>query len=221
MIKIDNIEVYGWQAAVRGMRNPKNSWDKSDSGWSFDLDMDMDSKRPIGYVNWEIGKADHELMMKLVKGGSVHAKFRRMITVTMDITAPLYWVSELDTYKVGTVRNSCSFMHRGVSKPFSIEDFSFHYPSGKVLDIWRDVVDTLNELREHYLATKDETIFQQIRCLLPSGYMQRFTWQANYEVLANIYASRKNHRLDEWREFCRIMKEQLPYSELFTGEEDG
>jgi hypothetical protein len=147
-----------------------------------------------------------------------------MINVTMDITAPIYWVAELDTYKVGTVRNSCSFMHRGLSKEFELADFSTHidkdspdvtYACGLPIH-WYELINELNLLREEYLKTKDERLFQQIRCYLPSGYNQKFTLQLNYEVLTNIYKSRRNHKLDEWRDFC-IWIETLPYSELITG----
>ena len=434
MIKVENVEVVGWEHAIRGMRNAKNSWDKSDSGYcQRDLLRDCttcvhkDHNYPACYSRFDIGPNDYELMMKLAKAGTDHRKFMRMITVYLDITAPLYWLAELDTYKIGVVRNSCSFMHKGVSKPFEIADFSIkderiyhiltplkkktyelqypyetdeykifsdhngrtyrvykngfviregfdytdNYGSGrtrhfddseatiyqnregyfviklsgrdgghmllhrliakmwceqpegcnqvnhidgdkgnncaenlewvtakenmkKAVDtglhdelkglhhkyllwknwtsviptekrmefkmdymkgmthkelaekwditptqannirsvmkksenddlfqeayIWDNILNQLNYLRSLYLETKDEKIFQEIRCLLPQGYMQRSTYKMNYEVLANIYKSRKNHRLDEWRDFCKWI-ESLPYSELITGEE--
>lgn len=201
MIKFDNVEVTGFEAAIRGMRNPLNSWDKSDSDFKTNT----------------LGENDYKLAMKLAKAGTDHRKFMRMVNVTVDITAPLYWISELDTYKVGTVRNSCSFMHKGISKPFQITDFSTHTkePELPMVYIYGELINTLNELREEYLKTKDEDIFQQIRCLLPCGYNLRFTIQLNYEVLANIYKSRRNHRLDEWRTFCKWI-ETLPYSNLIT-----
>lgn len=210
MIKLQNTEVYGWGAAIRGMRNPLNSWDKSDSFVCESTD------ECVGDCRGCVGKADLALMKKLVKAGSDHSKFMRMINVTVDITAPIYWVAEHDTYKVATVRNSCSFMHKGVSKPFELSDFSVDdsdFVNAK--DTWRDMMRALNMLRDTYLETKDEAVFTQLRQLLPQGYNVRYTWQANYQVLRNIYHARKNHRLKEWREFCSWI-ETLPYSELIT-----
>lgn len=228
MIKLENTEVFGWEAAIRGMRNPMNSWDKSDSEYKIRC-SDPGSNGQIwcdncgydacspdwGDAEYIIGDNDLDLMKRLVKAGSDHSKFMRMINVTVDITAPLYWIAEHDTYKVGTVRNSCSFMHKGVSSPFAIDDFSVHGFPIYIDRIYEDIIDALNRLRDVYLETKDEKVFQQIRCLLPSGYNQRYTWQANYAVLRNIYHSRKNHRLEEWRIFCHWI-ESLPYSELIT-----
>lgn len=208
MIKIENVDVSGWEAAIRGMRNPMNSWDKSDSNWVAPRTIDF---LPICYV---VGSNDLSLMKRLAKAGTDHRKFLRMINVTMDIIAPTYWWAEFDTYKVGTVRNSCSFMHKGTSRPFYISDFSCCAEdidnTEQVATTWQIVVNTLNELREKYLETKDKTIFQEIRNLLPSGYMQQSTVQLNYEVLLNMYKSRKNHRLQEWRDFCSWV-ETLPY----------
>lgn len=208
MIKIKNVDVSGWEAAIRGMRNPMNSWDKSDSNWVAPRTINF---LPICYV---VGSNDLSLMKRLAKAGTDHRKFLRMINVTMDIIAPTYWWSEFDTYKVGTVRNSCSFMHKGTSRPFYISDFSCCAGdidnTEQVATTWQIVINTLNELREKYLETKDKTIFQEIRNLLPSGYMQRSTVQLNYEVLLNMYKSRKNHRLQEWRDFCSWV-ETLPY----------
>mgnify|MGYP006874619947 CR=1 FL=1 len=204
MIKFEHTDVYGFEAAIRGCRNPLNSWHLSDSGY-----------RPSYFGKgevYEIGDKDLALMMKLSKAGSDHGKYLRMINVTVDITAPTYWVAEHDTYKVGTVRNSCSFMHKGVSKPFELSDFSIE---GEVDDWWRDTIDNLNSLREIYLETRDESVFRRIRQQLPSGYNVRYTWQANYEVLKKIYHARKHHRLPEWHTFCEWI-ESLPYSELIT-----
>ena len=159
-------------------------------------------------------------MKRLCSAGTDHRKFMRMITVYADITAPTFWWAEFDTYKIGTVRNSCSFMHKGVSRPFTIDDFSI---KNKRIDdfqealVWDRVIEQLNEMRNLYLETKDNAVFQGIRCLLPSGYMQRSTVMLNYEVLANIYKSRKGHRLDEWKTMLDWI-ETLPYSELITGE---
>lgn len=229
MLKVENLEVTGWEAAIRGMRNPKNSWNKSDT-----MIVDVPDTPRLDYSgnvvevipahkqvvmryedeNWNgIGANDLDLMKKLVKAGTDHSKFMRMINVTMDITAPIYWISEHDTYKVGTTRNSCSFMHRGVSKEFSIEDFSFNSNNEKLLI--ETIIPYLNDLRSTYLETKDEAVFESIRQLLPSGYNQRYTWQANYQVCRNIYKSRCNHRLKEWKDFCESLR-NLPYSELIT-----
>lgn len=221
MIKIENVDVSGWETAIRGMRNPMNSWDKSDSGFGCGNSNEdfcdncyssfHCTRRETRYI---IGDNDLSLMKRLANAGTDHRKFLRMINVTMDIIAPTYWWAEFDTYKVGTVRNSCSFMHKGTSRPFYIRDFS--YCAGdienteQVATTWQIVVNTLNELREKYLETKDKTIFQEIRNLLPSGYMQQSTVQLNYEVLLNMYKSRKNHRLQEWRDFCSWV-ETLPY----------
>ena len=192
MILIENTHVDNIVRAVYSARNAMNSWDKSDS----DLDNNI------------LGNADLKLACKLAKAGSDHAKFLRMINVTCDITAPLYWVAEHDTYKVATVRNSCSFMHTGVNKPFEVSDFTVeHGCESEMLKI----IDTLNYLRYLYLESKDFKYFRMIRQLLPQGYNVRYTWQANYQVLLNIYRSRKSHRLDEWKEFCSWMKNELPY----------
>lgn len=232
MIKIENVKVEGFEPSIRGLRNPKNSWDKSDS--HIGLIADAYQYDP-GYI---VGPNDHGLMMRLSAGGSVHAKYRRMIVVWCDITAPTYWWAEFDTYKVGTVRNSCSFMHKGTAKPFEIVDFSFDgcenektydtlmdifdgdgYKASEFLSgldcTWANVIGTLNNLRDLYLKTKDDRIFQMIRRLLPSGYNIRATVMFNYETLANIHQWRRNHRLDEWRAFCK-WAEELPYSEVFT-----
>ena len=205
MIKIEHTEVFGWEAAIRGMRNPMNSWDKDDSCWSSGE----------GYV---IGKNNHELMMKLAKGGSVHAKYRRMINVTLDITAPLYWWKEYDTYKVGTVANSCSTMHKIHAKEFTLEDFSYEHLLPYACDFGlMQIIGILNMYREAYLEYKTKDFWYQMIQLLPSSYNQKRTVQLNYEVLVGMYRDRKNHKLDEWRTFCEWI-ESLPYSELITGE---
>lgn len=208
MILIENTEVSGFEAAVRGMRNPMNSWEKSDSRQS---DYTDDGKG--GFV---IGKNDLALMKKLVHAGTDHAKFMRMITVTCDITAPMYFNKELDTYKVGTVRNSCSTMHKITAKEFEITDFSHEHMMDDTYNVMQEqVIELLNAAREFYLKTKDKKYWWQIIQLLPSSYNQRYTWQANYAVLRNIYHARKSHKLDEWKEFCKWV-ESLPYSELIT-----
>lgn len=206
MIKLENVSYPSqtqWFCAIRGCRNALNSWDKSDTY--------LEERGLITIV----GKNDIELMRKLTKAGTDHRKFLRMLPVTVDITAPLYWIAELDTYKIGTVRNSCSFMHKGLAKEFELSDFDTKSGLGKETLI--QMIYTLNELRREYLETKDDKIFEQIRCLLPSGYLQRFTWFANYEVLLNIYYARKNHRLSEWHDFCDWTK-KLPFMDELIGE---
>ena len=205
-IKIEYIvppSVEQWQMAIRGMRNAFNSWDKSDS-------FATTAEVPEIFI----GGADLALMRKLAKAGSDHRKFLRMLPVVMDVTAPTFFDAEFDTYKVATVRNSCSFMHRGCAKPFTLEDFSVYGEHDR--EAIEAAVVRLNALREKYLATKDDNVFLQIRSILPSGYNYRFTWSANYEVLWNIYRARKNHRLPEWREFCETIVTAIPYfKEIF------
>lgn len=194
MIKIEYVEIYGWKAAIIGMRNPMNSWAKDDSV----IDK-------LGLV--DIGENNLKLMKSLVKAGSDHSKFMRMINVTLDIVAPLYWWKEFDTYKVGTVRNSCSTMHKIHDKEFTLDDFSCeHCPS-----YMNGIKETLEAFRKLYLETNDKKYWYTIIQLLPSGYNQRATVQLNYAVLRNMYHSRKAHKLDEWREFCKWI-ETLPYA---------
>ena len=220
MIEIENIETTGWSAAIRGMRNPMNSWKKSDSHWDYFPPRDdrycvVQKARDEEYV---IGPNDRDLMLRLRKAGSDHRKFMRMIVVYMDITAPLYWWKEFDTYKVGTVANSCSTMHKIAAKEFTLDDFSReHLYEDDVYEATRTletIIEALNNYREQYLVTKDKSDWWQMIQLLPSSYNQRRTVMLNYEVLANIYAAA--HKLDEWHDFCRWI-ESLPYSELITG----
>lgn len=216
MIKIEKTDVYGWDAAIRGMRNPMNSWDKSDTTWVNDSDNRQGIEFDFYSLNKKvIGDNDYNLMMKLAKGGSVHAKYRRMINVTCDITAPLYWWKEFDTYKVGTTANSCSTMHKIHDKPFVLDDFSHDRLNGVNTAILNEIVKTLNLDREIYLKTKDKVYWYQMIQLLPTSYNQKRTIQFNYEVLVGMYRDRKNHKLDEWRTFCKWI-ETLPYSELIT-----
>lgn len=227
MIKIENVDVYGFEAAVRGMRNPLNSWDKSDSTFE-DVFEDPVNLHDYYMKSFTAGDNDLKLMKNLVKAGSDHSKFMRMITVTLDITAPLYWWKEFDTYKVGTVRNSCSTMHKIHSKEFTLDDFSCEHLWGDRLDrdvdepvgVLNIVIDELNYYREAFLEDKDKDFWWVLIQLLPSSYNQRATVQLNYAVLRNMYHSRRNHKLDEWVEFCEWV-ESLPYSELITGEGDG
>ena len=200
MIKIENVEVCGWKAAMRGMRNPLNSWEKSDTDFTtFD--------NPI------IGPNDWKLMNNLVEAGTDHSKFMRMIIFSCDINAPLYWWKEMDTYKVGTVRNSCSTMHKIMDHEFTEEDFSFEHVR-EAYSIY--TICELNYIRKEYLKTKDKNIWYELIQLLPSSYMQKATWTANYQVLRNVYHARKDHKLSEWHDFCRMI-ESLPHHELITG----
>ena len=243
MIEFENAEVMGWEHAIRGMRNPMNSWRKRDSGWGYGT-LNLGE----GYIlastfddsEFWIGPNDAKLMMNLRNAGTDHRKFMRMITVYVDITAPLYWWKEFDTYKVGTVANSCSTMHKIADKEFELGDFScehllndhssgFQYYIMKFqnneyvedkefrtpVGLLGKTVEVLNIYRKRYLETKDKKYWWQMIQLLPSSYNQKRTVMMNYEVLANIYKSRRNHKLDEWIEFCKWI-ESLPYSELIT-----
>ena len=246
MLKIENVETTGWEAAIRGMRNPMNSWEKSDSDFASIWAEEM----AVG-SEYHIGPNDYDLMTRLRNAGTDHRKFMRMITVYLDITAPLYWWKEFDTYKVGTVANSCSTMHKIADKEFSLDDFShehlidyYLYSCNEVdepvindaphigcggLQLLNLTIDVLNYYREKYLVatkTKEYTglpakdIWWQMIQLLPSSYNQKRTVMLNYEVLANIYKSRRHHKLDEWHTLCDWI-EELPYSELITGGTEG
>lgn len=258
MIKIEKVSIHGLKETIRGMRNPMNSWDKSDSGICKGGDdgigcnscQNQDVCNHAYDHSWQLGKADHKLMTKLAAGGPVHAKYRRMIVVYLDITAPLYWWKEFDTYKVGTVANSCSTMHKIAEKEFTLEDFSSEHLLSDVtaccveesdsyytitpVALLNYTIELLNKARELYLGvseqlacdtTHDEIVrlqamkkkyWWQMIQLLPTSYNQKRTIMLNYEVLTGIYPMRKNHKLDEWREFCQWI-EQLPYSEIITG----
>ena len=206
MIKIENAEVFGWDAAIRGMRNPMNSWHKSDSFYNCAIDV-ID-----GTPNYCVGEEDLNLMRKLTKSGDDHGKFLRMINVTCDIVAPLYWWKEFDTYKVGTVANSCSTMHKIHAKKFTLDDFSCeNIGTGYAHEVLHRVIDSLNISRQLFIETKDKQYWWEIIQLLPSSYNQRRTVQLNYQVLKNMYNSRCNHKLDEWMMFCKWMIEELPY----------
>lgn len=221
MIKIEKTEVFGWEAAIRGMRNPMNSWEKSDSGYccgdkkcSAIPECNLDCDIP----HYMIGPNDLKLMIKLRNAGTDHRKFMRMITVYLDITAPLYWWKEFDTYKVGTVANSCSTMHKIADKEFDVNDFSHEHIEeldGDEYNMSYDwllrTVDILNYYRTKYIEINDKIYWWQMIQLLPSSYNQKRTVMLNYEVLANIYKSRCNHKLDEWRELCKWV-ETLPYA---------
>ena len=247
MIEFEHTEVLGWKHAVRGMRNPLNSWEKSDSEKLYDMSMIAQllggcsaDDRTIEWLlhnahpYFSIGPNDYDLMRRLRNAGTDHRKFMRMIVVYVDVTAPLYWWKEFDAYKVGTVANSCSTMHTIHKKPFDISDFSTEHlieaeervsegtgdriePPNAIWLIYR-TVQTLNQYRDLYLKTKDKKYWWQMIQLLPTSYNQKRTVMLNYEVLANIYKSRKDHKLDEWHEFCDWIRD-LPYSELITGED--
>lgn len=191
------------QFIIRGMRNPMNSWDKMDS-------HDTDGL-------FFLGDKDEQLMKKLAKSGTDHRKFMRMIPVYVDITAPLYWWKEFDTYKVGTVANSCSTMHKIQYKKFTLDDFSHEHLQAPMVEILKHTIHGLNDARDAYLSSKDKLMWWQMIQLLPSSYNQKRSVMMNYEVLSNMYKSRKNHKLDEWRDFCKWM-EDLPFSYLITGE---
>lgn len=232
MIKFENRTCYGWEEAIRGMRNPMNSWDKSDTEWRSIHEQSTDEP-VVGndkYLREKLclGFADQSLMNRLAVAGTDHRKFMRMIVVWVDITAPLYWWKEFDTYKVGTVANSCSTMHKITAKEFTLDDFSHDHLHGPALDLLNVTIETLNDFRNMYLDADRGTLYEfeihdgmvdkkdiwwQMIQLLPSSYNQRRTVMLNYEVLANIYKSRRNHKLDEWRNMCKWI-EGLPCSEI-------
>ena len=235
MIKIENVEICGWEPTIRGMRNPLNSWAKSDShfqfGQVFCKDCVNTDKNPCGQNCVDVGPNDKGLMERLAKGGPAHAKYRRFITVYLDILAPLYWWKEFETYKVGTDSNSCSTMHKIADKEFTLDDFSHeHLVDQEDTYIYSEtceefigsketlmvIVNMLNEARRMYLETKDKKYWWQMIQLLPSSYNQRRTIKLNYETLYRIYHDRKGHKLDEWNEFCAWI-ESLPLSEVITG----
>ena len=201
MIKIENIDVYGFEAAIRGARNPMNSWDRMDSGYNNG--------------EFEIGENDYKLLKNLTIAGPEHRKWNRMVTVTMDITAPLYFFKEWDTYKVGTVANSCSTMHKIQAKKFEMSDFSVEHL--RSLGVMHEVIDELNFYRDKFNKDKKKEDWWEMIQLLPTSYNQKRTVHLNYEVLGTIYHQRRHHKLNEWVEFCDTIK-TLPYSEFITRE---
>lgn len=238
MLKIENVEVVGWEAAIRGMRNPKNSWVKSDSHWDYvNQGPEYLTVAHFDDADFNIGTNDKKLMSTLRNAGTDHRKFMRMITVYLDITAPLYWWKEFDTYKVGTVANSCSTMHKIAAKEFTLEDFSCEHLCDDELELLKEIITRLNMNRIVFIAKDDKRVdrysvmtdecyakykkklWWQMIQLLPSSYNQKRTIMLNYEVLANIYKSRRHHKLDEWHTLCDWI-ESLPYSELITGKEE-
>ena len=203
MIKIENIDVYGFEAAIRGARNPMNSWHLMDSCYNNG--------------EFEIGEKDHDLLRRLTIAGPEHRKWNRMVTATMDITAPLYWWKEFDTYKVATVANSCSTMHKIQAKEFTLDDFSHEHLEEYPRWLLSEVIKELNKNREDFNETKDKDYWWQMIQLLPSSYNQKRTVHLNYETLGAMYTQRKHHKLDEWHVFCDTIK-TLPYSEFITRE---
>ena len=220
MLKIENTEVFGWDAAIRGMRNPKNSWEKSDSQFVRDPDYGCFGACPCAELVdcdcCHVGPNDLKLMMALRNAGTDHRKFMRMITVYLDITAPLYWWKEFDTYKVGPEANSCSTMHKITDKPFELDDFSHEHLGFQSVRVLKDTIKVMNDFREEFIKDHEKENWWQLIQLLPSSYNQKRTVMLNYEVLANIYKSRRHHKLDEWHTLCDRI-ESLPYSELITG----
>ena len=208
-----------WNIIIEGMRNPMNSWDRMDSGVGVVDQIDTDTV-PVNVYDYVVGKNDCALMTNLANGGAVHAKYRRMIPVYVTINAPLYWWKEFDTYKVGTVCNSCSTMHKIHSKEFELSDFSWeHLNEGNIM-LLEHIIDCLNEDRGHFVEIGDKDDWWQLIQMLPTSYNQKRTIMLNYEVLVNIYKWRRNHKLDEWHTFCDWI-EGLPYAELITGGADG
>ena len=207
MIKIEHTEVSGWNAAIRGMRNPHDSWGKSDSYWTLIEDPETHQTARFEFF---MGEEDMKLAKKLAKAGDDHGKFLRMIHVSCDIVAPLYWWKEFDTYKVGTVANSCSTMHKIAAKEFTLDDFSHEHLTPLAVSTLERVIDMLENYRADYTLTKAKEDWWQVIQLLPSSYNQRRTVQLNYQVLKSMYHARRNHKLDEWRDFCEWI-ESLPY----------
>lgn len=222
MLKIENCQVFGWEAAIRGMRNPKNSWDKSDTFFDYPDCFSCPHDGDNGLCELSncivLGDNDLKLMKTLTKAGNDHAKFLRMIHVQVDVTAPLYWWKEADQYKVGTVTDSCSTMHKIHAKEFTLDDFSHEHLEQKWFELLDETIDWLNEARNTFVKTNEKRYWWQMIQLLPSSYNQKRTWDLNYAVLKNIYHARKTHKLDEWHTLCAWI-ETLPYAkELITGE---
>lgn len=216
MIKFEHTETFNWEGAIRGMRNPMNSWEMSDSEWEFVEDPSIIN--PHDEVKWVMGENDLDLAKRLAKAGSDHRKFMRQIFVSVDITAPLYWWKEFDTYKVGTTANSCSTMHKIHTKKFEMSDFGTEHLTETGVAVLDMLIGFLENWRLSFNETKDKAIWYDIISILPSTYLQKRTVTMNYENLVNMYHARKNHKLDEWHTFCDWIK-TLPYSKIITGEE--
>ena len=203
MLKVENVEIFNLDGAIRGLRNPMNSWDKSDSELHYNC--------YTGTISFKIGKNDLELMQKLYIAGHPHRKYLRQIFVCMDIIAPLYWWKEFDTYKVGVTANSCSTMHTIHKKEFELDDFSHEHLNNESVNRLKFLLELLNIYRESYIVSQDKQDWWQMIQLLPSSYNQKRTVTMNYENVMNILDYRQNHKLDEWNDFCDILKEDLPY----------
>jgi hypothetical protein len=224
MLTYENVETFGWAAAIRGARNPMNSWAKSDSRWESVYDEKGTQRANANGMDvilhkqqYTLGPNDYDLCKRLITAGSDHRKFMRMIHVQFDVDAPLSWWKEMDTYKVATTRNSCSTMHKIHAKEFVLEDFSYQKLKPRALESLKDTIAELNYWREKYLETKDKSDWEQMIELLPSSYNQRATLDMSYETLKNIYHARKNHKMTEWHIVCDMIRE-LPYSEFITDE---
>lgn len=212
MIKVEEIEVAGFAHAIQGMRNPMNSWDKSDSGWVKEVPL---HENEVTLTYYSIGPNDMDLMRRLFKAGTEHRKFMRMIVVWCDITAPLYWWKEFDTYRMGVEKNSCSTMHKIHAKEFVLDDFSTEHLCGTSIDHLEMLIDWLNDCRKSYVKQKHKEDWWQMIQLLPSSYNQRRTVMLNYEVAVSMMKQRRGHKLDEWREFVKILN-NLPYMREIT-----
>ena len=214
MIKIEAVDVWGFEHAIRGMRNPMNSWDKSDSGWKI-YTPEYPNLSEAKYI---VGKNDLDLMHRLFVGGTEHRKFMRMIHVSMDVTAPLYWWKEYDTYKVATVANSCSTMHKIHAKEFTLDDFSTDHMTPVSMDILNITIGQLNVARDYFISTKDKSAWWQMIQLLPSSYNQKRTLDFNYETAVQIIRQRTGHKLDEWHKFVDVLWD-LPYMREIVGDQ--
>lgn len=220
MIITDHIETWGWEHAIRGMRNPLNSWERSDTIYGEYLGLDENGKELLlPYHPPQIGRNDLSLMQRLFKGGAEHRKYLRMIFVSLDITAPLYWWKEFDTYKVGTVANSCSTMHKIASKEFTLDDFSTEHLEGESLVALNNLIHVMNTNRQSYNVLKNKDYWWQMIQLLPTSYNQKRTITMNYETVFTILRQRKGHKLDEWNAFCKTLSD-LPYIKEIGGIEE-
>jgi hypothetical protein len=224
MLKYENVETFGWEGAIRGARNPMNSWNKSDSSWATVPDEEGTKRAAENGCDvmlfkhvYKLGPNDYDLCKRLITAGSDHRKFMRMIHVQFDVDAPLSWWKEMDTYKVATTRNSCSTMHKIHAKEFVLDDFSHQKLKPRAIESLNDTISELNYWRERYLETKDKSDWEQMIELLPSSYNQRATLDMSYETLINIYNARKTHKMTEWHTLCDMIR-SLPYSEFITGE---
>ena len=227
-MKFENYDTFNWEFALLGMRNPKNSWDKSDSAYNTEIVWNEENKFKYNCPHWYdycIGPNDMQLAKNLVKAGNEHRKFLRQIFVTIDITAPLYWWKEMDTYKIGTTTNSTSTMHKLTDKPITLDCFETDDYNPKLIrdekyeltiaDFSEPVIELLEDLRKKYIETNDIRYWKELIRWLPESWLQTRTWTGNYEVLRNIYHQRKNHKLTEWHTFCEFIEREFPYAKEF------